>query len=58
MVWTRGLCLGELDDRGKLEGWREGNVQEVADPGHLVRGRFICFTFSVATSDNSYESIR
>ena len=22
----------------------------VADPGHLVTGRFICFTFSVATS--------
>jgi len=29
----------------------------VADLGHLVRGeRFICFTFSVATSGNSYES--
>ena len=26
MVWTRGLCLGELDDRGKFEDWREGNV--------------------------------
>jgi len=27
----------------------------VADPGHLVRGRFIYYTFSVATSGNSYE---
>jgi len=27
----------------------------VADSGHFLRGRFICFTFSVATSGNSYE---
>src|SRR6218665_540723 len=31
-------------------------INTVADPGHLVRGRFMYFTFSLATSGNSYES--
>ena len=29
----------------------------VADPGHLVRGRSICFTFSESSSGISYESL-
>jgi len=31
------------------------SAKPVANPGHLARGRLICFTFSVATSGNSYE---
>jgi len=35
--------------------FKEAFLSTAADPGHLLRGRFICFTFSVATSGNSYE---
>jgi len=34
---------------------KKNPFQPVADPGHLVMGRFIYFTFLVATSGNSYE---
>src|SRR6218665_2824181 len=36
--------------------WIVSKEGSVADPGNLVRGRFIFFPFSVATCGDSYES--
>ena len=46
------LVINLQHDYGKLLNLMNSK-RTVADPGHVVRGRFICFTFSVTTSGNS-----
>jgi len=47
------LLLLKRNQRAFLSGDRRSTTFSVADPGHLVRGRFIHFTFSVATPTNN-----